>query len=787
MAWHYAFSLLLIVPAVTQVVAEKHCNTDAVDSEGDCLSEPRGHALLQQRFETKEGSMQPASCSGTWTNDRCWYLGGEGDSCDKTCTSHGAGCSFMFGAPPGTDMAPVLVGHVPHGRMDPWLFAECYVAKEDRYHPYNPNAWGNPDKTPAADVVNVGQYSYPTCMLSCPCQGTCSGAPPPFPTAFPGQVPSLPGQLSSTTPLFSTSQPPLPQQHEISRCSDGVGISEHGHCWYQSQTGGNCDDTCAARGMKYTFAAPASDITPRLVNHIPAGKQEPWAHQECYVASEDRYHPFNPEAWGVPANTPVADLDKTGQFSHENCQLACSCAGQPGPAVAVTTTVAGAPLPPRPTDPTSPPMPTNLPQGNCGLNNGGVAAGSGADSRCWYQSAKGQSCDSTCAAQGCTYQFAAPPEGDMVPLLVGHIPHTKQEPWLFVECYAHKEDRYHPYSPNAAKSAIGEPAGAGKYSNEECMLSCPCVCGGGIVPAPTPTPQFPVPTPWPVPAPVPPAPTPWGVQASCSGIAANQRCWYLSNIGDSCDTTCASHGAGCLFMFAAPPDTDMVPQLVGHQPHGKMDPWLFAECYVAMEDKYHPYSPNAWGTPDKTTPAEVPQVGQYSHPNCMLSCPCTGACTGAPPPVPTWAPEVPTLPPSGPASPVLPRPVAPAFPSSAPQAGALRCDDGEGVSALSRCWYLSKVGDTCDATCGARGLKYLFAAPVPDDMTPKLVGHVPKLRQSPWLFAECYVPGEDRYHPYNPNAWGVPEKTPAAEMPDAGQYKYDTCQLACPCAGRDIS
>merc|ERR1719487_834523 len=96
-----------------------------------------------------------------------------------------------------------------------------------------------------------------------------------------------------------------------------------------------------------------------------------------------------------------------------------------------------------------------------------------------------------------------------------------------------------------------------------------------------------------------------------------------------------------------------------------------------------------------------------------------------------------------------------------------RCQDGVGINEADRCWYLSEVGGTCDATCEARGLAYLYAAPV-KDMTPRLVGHKPSTKQAPWLFVECYVADEDRYHPMSKNAWGVPSKTPVDELAEAG-------------------
>lgn len=366
----------------------------------------------------------------------------------------------------------------------------------------------------------------------------------------------------------------------------------------------------------------------------------------------------------------------------------------------------------------------------------------------------------------------------MVPVLVGHTPHLKQNPWLFLECYVPKEDRYHPYSPNAwgvpENTPADELAQVGQYRHESCRLSCPCAgsCSlnaPGVVPAPLPAPFPPAVVPVPLPAPVP-VPDP-----GCSGVSENQRCWYLSALGASCESTCASHGDGCSYSFAAPPTTDMVPQLVGHEPHSRMDAWLFVECYTPREDRFHPFNPNAWGVPEKTAPDELLEASKFSHDNCQFSCPCVGTCTGAIStttsisdlgiPRPTFAP-VP--------------PIAPGGDWDTPGAVDQRCEDGEGIRAQDRCWYLSKVGNNCATTCAEHGLMYAFTAPV-IDMVPKIMGHSPATRQAPWLFVECYVPGENRFHPYNSNAWGVPEKTPPEELAEAAQQSYPTCQLACSC------
>jgi len=148
---------------------------------------------------------------------------------------------------------------------------ECYVPNEDRYHPFNPNAWGVPGKTPPEELLEAGQHTYDNCQLACP----CSAEPQTFP-----------------------------------KCSDGVGLDSVQRCWYLSELGSSCDNTCASRGKYYSYAEPAQDMVPNLLGRAPAGKDNPWIFVECYVPSEDRYHPANNDAWGVPGKTPASEISE---------------------------------------------------------------------------------------------------------------------------------------------------------------------------------------------------------------------------------------------------------------------------------------------------------------------------------------------------------------------------------------------------------------------------------------------------------------------------------------------
>jgi hypothetical protein len=736
MALRHLYAIFCYV--MRSIALEEGCATGSVNSDGVC-SEGPPRSLLQHRYQTagnvvldnlenSTDTLEQNCVGGVWSAGRCWILSETGKSCNNACRKNGLEYSY---ARPTEDITPLLIGHTPSGVQAPWLFVECYVAKEDRYHRMNPNAWGSPGKTPASDLAKVGKYNYKTCRLTCPCAAVEPTQPQPV----------------SPSPVPNFAPSPV-----VEGCS---GTFKGGRCWFLSNTGDNCDNTCQAHGCGYSFAVPPSgDMTPELVGHDFNRKQAPWLFVECYVPREDRYHPYSPTAWGVPGKTPSEDLNKSGQYSYDTCQLACPCEGT---CSGVPITPAPVPLPVPVPVPVPAPMPTPVPV----LSRGRCEAGVVSNDRCWYLSAEGDSCGQTCAAHGCGYSYAAPPPEDIMPQLVGHVPAGKQNPWLFVECYVASEDRYHPYNPNAwgvpGKTPPGNASQPEDFSYETCRLACPCQ-GECLFTVGTPQPTA---APAPIPAPVPvPVPAPVPTCQDGIGLLSQQRCWYQSEMGANCDDTCALYGSA--YMYAAPPADDMVPRLVGHEPSGKQDAWLFLECYVPKEDRYHPANTNAWGVPSKTPADEIGKAGQYSYDTCKLSCPCAGAKPILPVPAPQPVPAAPTPAPYTP----------PAY------------DSCSGLESAGRCWYLSSTNGSCDETCRAHGsgCQYSYAKTL-EDVTPILVGHQPTGRQNPWLFAECYVAQEDRYHPANPNAWGTPEKTPVADVAKVGQYRYETCQLTCPCSG----
>jgi hypothetical protein len=102
--------------------------------------------------------------------------------------------------------------------------------------------------------------------------------------------------------------------------------------------------------------------------------------------------------------------------------------------------------------------------------------------------------------------------------------------------------------------------------------------------------------------------------ASCTGVAAQGKCWYLSDLGKSCSTTCTKYEKS--FSFAVADNTEPItPSLLGSSPTIRQQPWASLECYVQGEDRYHTANVNA-------AKHFVGGLGNWSHPQCQLACPC---------------------------------------------------------------------------------------------------------------------------------------------------------------------
>jgi len=98
------------------------------------------------------------------------------------------------------------------------------------------------------------------------------------------------------------------------------------------------------------------------------------------------------------------------------------------------------------------------------------------------------------------------------------------------------------------------------------------------------------------------------------------KCWYLSEIGDTCLATCAKHGRN--FSYAiADIDQPLIPKLVGHEPVAKQQPWAPLECYVPSEDRFHTANGNSAKHVNET------EASTWHHESCKLACPCQGERT----------------------------------------------------------------------------------------------------------------------------------------------------------------
>lgn len=100
----------------------------------------------------------------------------------------------------------------------------------------------------------------------------------------------------------------------------------------------------------------------------------------------------------------------------------------------------------------------------------------------------------------------------------------------------------------------------------------------------------------------------------CTGADQQGRCWFLSELGETCMSTCARQGRS--FSYAiADPERPLMPTLVNHQPKLKQEAWAALECYVPGEDRYHTANENAARHFSN-------DIGNWSHESCKLACPC---------------------------------------------------------------------------------------------------------------------------------------------------------------------
>mmetsp|Transcript_65598 Transcript_65598/g.182416 ORF Transcript_65598/g.182416 Transcript_65598/m.182416 type:complete len:367 (-) Transcript_65598:130-1230(-) len=112
-------------------------------------------------------------------------------------------------------------------------------------------------------------------------------------------------------------------------------------------------------------------------------------------------------------------------------------------------------------------------------------------------------------------------------------------------------------------------------------------------------------------------------QCPNNGLAAHERCWYMSEAGKSCAATCAANGIEYSW-FTADPENPMVPQLLGRNPSTKQFSWARTECYVPQADRFHTAKHAA-----DSNAADNADPGDWSLDVCRLACPCKGSAAAA--------------------------------------------------------------------------------------------------------------------------------------------------------------
>lgn len=425
--------LAIICRCACRSTLERDCGISSSPNSLACEAEVQkassGESLLQRRFRRDGGAFSAEqACDGIISVGKCWYLSELGQSCDSTCAARGFKYAF---AVPQHDMVPVLVGHSPARKQSPWLHVECYKPAEDSYHPYNnPNSW------PA--LPKDGDYSDRTCQLACSCglpgfdypdQGverSLSVSPLPGPGSSDSQVaPAGPSRVSP--PIFSTPAPPptvvpICCEAETATClACKMGASLQEFCRLRPET-----DGCFTRPCCKAYSA------------------------ECLACaagmSVEEYCSQN------SMNT-VCSSRACCKAAKANC-LACAMRVSEEEYCRLYPKTWG-----------------------CPIAYGSVEA----MNRTWFMSGIGESCASTCARNGMSYSWAAPPTNSpMTPLLLGHAAIAK-EPWTFVECYEPTDDSYHLVNKKAwgvpGETPQADLTNAANWTHSTCQLACPCTAG----------------------------------------------------------------------------------------------------------------------------------------------------------------------------------------------------------------------------------------------------------------------------------------------------------------------
>jgi hypothetical protein len=114
-----------------------------------------------------------------------------------------------------------------------------------------------------------------------------------------------------------------PVEPPLTPTCPGSGLLERDRCWYLSEVGGTCRQTCTAQGLDFSYlvGGESSPLVPMLLGREPRRRQFPWGRLECYVPGGDRYHTAH-----NTANANTRDNGAVEDWSYSVCQMACPCA-----------------------------------------------------------------------------------------------------------------------------------------------------------------------------------------------------------------------------------------------------------------------------------------------------------------------------------------------------------------------------------------------------------------------------------------------------------------------------
>jgi hypothetical protein len=114
----------------------------------------------------------------------------------------------------------------------------------------------------------------------------------------------------------------------------------------------------------------------------------------------------------------------------------------------------------------------------------------------------------------------------------------------------------------------------------------------------------------------------------CTGVQAQGKCWYLSELGETCASTCSKNGLAFSYILADN-DNPIIPQLMKWSDptdlplatDGMRQPLAPLECLGRDKVHFHPASKDA-------AINFIGDMSAWNHESCQLACPCgeAGQC-----------------------------------------------------------------------------------------------------------------------------------------------------------------